>query len=88
MEVARVGVEDRGLTGERLNHAGMRVPHVADVVHHVEVGTPVGIVEERAEAAHDMERLLVGKTEVSGEPFAPLKSKALFVLPRRPSGFG
>jgi hypothetical protein len=66
----------------------MRVPHVADVVHHVEVWAPLGVVEERAIAAHDVEGLLVGKTEIPGEPLAPLPSKGFAVLPRRPRGFG
>ena len=47
VEVAGVGLEQRLLPGRRLDDAWMGVPDMRDVVHEVQVGAAVGVVEVR-----------------------------------------
>ena len=63
MEIARVRVEDAHLGGAGLDDPRMGVAHVGDVVHAVEIGAAVGVVEVRALAADDVERRPVAERE-------------------------
>ena len=63
VEVARVRVEDAHLGGAGLDDPRMGVADVGDVVHAVEVGPAVGVVEVRALAADDVERRPVADRE-------------------------
>jgi hypothetical protein len=55
VQVARVRVQHVGLPAQSIDHARMRVPHVRDVVHRIEVRLTFLIVEELLPAPLDDE---------------------------------
>ena len=87
VEVARVRVERRGLSRDRLHHGRMRVSDDRHVVVAVEVGATVGVVEPRPAAAHQMERPVVGerrkrRAEQATPAFRQLRDRSI----REPRG--
>ncbi len=63
VKVARVRVEAGDLLPRGPHHARVAVAHVGHVVHRVEIGAPLFIVEVLPEAAHDRERLAVREAQ-------------------------
>ena len=66
VQVARMGIEDGGLSRQGRDHVRMAMPDRRDVVVDVEIGVAFGIVEPHAFAAHDMNG--VGVEQPIGRP--------------------
>ena len=71
VQVAGVGVEGRDLPLRRLDNARVAVPHVAHVVHAIEVGPTVIVEQELAFSSHDLERLPVRHAQGAAEVATP-----------------
>ena len=63
MEIARVGIEDRGLLLRRPDHAGMAVAHVRDVVRRVQVDPARVVIEVLLPSPDDVKRFIVGEAQ-------------------------
>ena len=59
VQIARVGVDLRGLPGDRLHDMRMGVPHRGDVVVAVEVAVAVHVEQPGALAAHQVNGMFV-----------------------------
>jgi len=68
IEVAGVRVEESGLAGDGVRDPRVRVPHVSDVVDHVEVVPSDIVVEAGAAAAHHPDGHVVGDAQGVAEP--------------------
>ena len=57
VQVAGIGVEQRSLAGQGLDHVGMTMAQVADVVEAVQVGPPEVVDQPYAIPAHEFDRI-------------------------------
>lgn len=59
MQIARMGVEGRSLTADRLHHTRMAMAHMRHIVIAIEIFAPVRIPEPDTLTLHQMHRVLI-----------------------------
>ena len=71
MQVACIGVEDRGLPSKCRDHVRVAVADVADVVDAIEEGAAGVVIEVGTAPAHDLELLPVADRQRRAEHLGP-----------------
>ena len=77
MQVARVGIEQPGLTGQCFDDLGMRMPEMADVVEAIEIGPAVIVDQPDAIATDELDRLGIGDRKIGQQQFLALGDQFL-----------
>ena len=71
VQISRVQVQCRGLTGDGVDHMWMAMAHVRHVVVGIQIAAPVDILEPYALTAHEMHRLVVEQRSITAEDVEP-----------------
>ena len=70
MQISRIGIEHRRLRRNRLDHAGIAMPDVADIIDQIQIDPTVGIEKVLIATLDDVQWFVVTQRERWAQPLS------------------